>query len=71
MDDGALHPRLRDPDVLRALAREYAAAGGTIRVPQVLAPGLADALPEALREAYGGNTWMADFVNYAGLAGLV
>jgi ethanolamine permease len=28
-------------------------------------------LPLALREAYGGNTWMADFVNYAGLAGLV
>jgi ethanolamine permease len=28
-------------------------------------------LPLALREAYGGNTWVADFVNYAGLAGLV
>ncbi|WP_324278388.1 amino acid permease [Blastococcus brunescens] len=28
-------------------------------------------LPLALREAYGGNPWMADFVNYAGLAGLV
>jgi ethanolamine permease len=28
-------------------------------------------LPLALREAYGGNTWIADFVNYAGLAGLV
>jgi ethanolamine permease len=28
-------------------------------------------LPLALREAYGGNTWLADFVNYAGLAGLV
>jgi ethanolamine permease len=28
-------------------------------------------LPEALRAAYDGNTWMADFVNYAGLAGLV
>ncbi|WP_104524611.1 ethanolamine permease [Blastococcus atacamensis] len=28
-------------------------------------------LPEALRAAYGGNTWMADVVNYAGLAGLV
>jgi len=28
-------------------------------------------LPEALRQAYGGNTWMASFVNYVGLAGLV
>ncbi|MHA7305634.1 ethanolamine permease [Arthrobacter sp. TMN-49] len=28
-------------------------------------------LPEALRLAYGGNTFLADFVNYAGLAGLV
>ncbi|MCV2488259.1 ethanolamine permease [Geodermatophilus sp. YIM 151500] len=28
-------------------------------------------LPLALREAYGGNPWVADFVNYAGLAGLV
>jgi ethanolamine permease len=28
-------------------------------------------LPLALREAYGGNTLLADFVNYAGLAGLV
>jgi ethanolamine permease len=28
-------------------------------------------LPEALRVAYGGSTWMADFVNYVGLAGLV
>ncbi|MCU1531296.1 MAG: ethanolamine transporter [Arthrobacter sp.] len=28
-------------------------------------------LPEALRLAYGGNTVLADFVNYAGLAGLV
>ncbi|CAN5310473.1 ethanolamine permease [soil metagenome] len=28
-------------------------------------------LPLALREAYGGNTFLADFVNYAGLAGLV
>ncbi|WP_017587139.1 ethanolamine permease [Nocardiopsis ganjiahuensis] len=45
-----------------------------------LAPGGAGAsvmagsdnpLPEALREAYGGNTLLADFVNYVGLAGLV
>ena len=28
-------------------------------------------LPLALREAYGGDTWAADFVNYVGLAGLV
>ncbi|MGH3469347.1 MAG: ethanolamine permease, partial [Thermocrispum sp.] len=28
-------------------------------------------LPDALREAYGGNTFLADFVNYVGLAGLV
>lgn len=28
-------------------------------------------LPLALREAYGGNTVLADFVNYVGLAGLV
>ena len=46
----------------------------------VLAPGgagsstiqeSANPLPEALREAYGGNTWAADVVNYIGLAGLV
>lgn len=46
----------------------------------VLVPGAAGAeamstsdnpLPEALRIAYGGNTFLADFVNYAGLAGLV
>ena len=28
-------------------------------------------LPLALREAYDGPTWMSDFVNYVGLAGLV
>jgi ethanolamine permease len=28
-------------------------------------------LPLALREAYGGTPWMAAFVNYVGLAGLV
>ncbi len=28
-------------------------------------------LPEALRAAYGGDTWMSTFVNYVGLAGLV
>jgi ethanolamine permease len=28
-------------------------------------------LPEALRVAYDGDTWMSDFVNYVGLAGLV
>ena len=28
-------------------------------------------LPEALRAAYGGDTWAADVVNYIGLAGLV
>jgi ethanolamine permease len=28
-------------------------------------------LPEALRVAYGGNTLIAEFVNYVGLAGLI
>ena len=28
-------------------------------------------LPEAIRSAFGGDTWVADFVNYVGLAGLV
>jgi ethanolamine permease len=28
-------------------------------------------LPEALKVAYGGDTWMSDFVNYVGLAGLI
>lgn len=46
----------------------------------VLVPGAAGSeamgtssnpLPEAIRLAYGGNTILADFVNYAGLAGLV
>jgi ethanolamine permease len=46
----------------------------------VLAPGgagsstiaeSANPLPDALRAAYGGNTWAADAVNYIGLAGLV
>ncbi|HAP91341.1 MAG TPA: ethanolamine permease [Arthrobacter bacterium] len=46
----------------------------------VLVPGAAGShamsvsdnpLPEALRIAYGGNTLLADFINYAGLAGLV
>jgi ethanolamine permease len=26
-------------------------------------------LPEAIRSAFGGDTWVADFVNYVGLAG--
>jgi ethanolamine permease len=46
----------------------------------VLVPGAAGSsamsesnnpLPEALRLAYGGSTLLADFVNYAGLAGLI
>jgi ethanolamine permease len=46
----------------------------------VLVPGAAGSqamsesdnpLPEAVRIAYGGNTFLADFINYAGLAGLV
>ncbi|MDP3894280.1 ethanolamine permease [Nocardioides sp.] len=28
-------------------------------------------LPEAVRAAFGGNNWLADFVNYVGLAGLI
>jgi ethanolamine permease len=28
-------------------------------------------LPEAVRAAFGGDTWLAQFVNYVGLAGLV
>jgi ethanolamine permease len=28
-------------------------------------------LAEAIRSAFGGDTWVADFVNYVGLAGLV
>lgn len=28
-------------------------------------------LPEAIRTAFGGDTWLAQFVNYVGLAGLV
>lgn len=46
----SLHPRLLEPDALRALAEQFAAAGGNVRIEQVLAPGLADALPDALRE---------------------
>ncbi len=46
----------------------------------VLVPGAAGSqamstsdnpLPEAIRLAYGGNTLLADFINYAGLAGLI
>ncbi|NDL58504.1 ethanolamine permease [Phytoactinopolyspora mesophila] len=46
----------------------------------VMAPGGAGAqalmdsdnpLPEAVRQAYGGNNFLADFVNYVGLAGLI
>ncbi|MCO5171199.1 MAG: 2OG-Fe(II) oxygenase [Planctomycetes bacterium] len=44
----SLHPRLRDPAALVALAAEYRAAGGSVRVSDVLAPGLADALPGLL-----------------------
>lgn len=48
--ESSLHPRLLEPDTLRALAEQFAAGGGNVRVPQVLAPGLADALPDVLRE---------------------
>lgn len=46
----------------------------------VLAPGGAGSqalmesdnpLPDAVRQAYGGNNFLADFVNYVGLAGLI
>ena len=36
-----------------------------------LMAGSTNPLPEAIREAYGGNNFLAQFVNYAGLAGLV
>jgi hypothetical protein len=45
----SLHPRLLDPGVLRGLAADYEGSGGTIRVADVLAPGLANALPDVLR----------------------
>lgn len=48
MSESTLHPRLLDPGVLRDLARDFAATGN-LRVEQVLAPGLADALPDVLR----------------------
>ncbi|MCW8140376.1 MAG: 2OG-Fe(II) oxygenase [Planctomycetota bacterium] len=48
MTDTSLHPRLRDPAALAALARDYRASGGNLRVAGVLAPGLAEALPDLL-----------------------
>nr|WP_221308638.1 ethanolamine permease [Nocardiopsis mwathae] len=72
----------RDPR--RDMPRGIIAAMGVLLVTAfamlILAPGgagaatLADSdnpLPEALRAAYGGDTLLADVVNYVGLAGLV
>ncbi|MDK3258524.1 ethanolamine permease [Blastococcus capsensis] len=72
----------RDPkrDMPRGIIAAMMVLLVTAALMLVTAPGGAGAaaiaesdnpLPLALREAYGGNTWMADFVNYAGLAGLV
>ncbi|CCG04383.1 ethanolamine permease [Blastococcus saxobsidens] len=72
----------RDPkrDMPRGIVAAMMILLVTAALMLVTAPGGAGAaaiaesdnpLPLALREAYGGNTWLADFVNYAGLAGLV
>jgi ethanolamine permease len=72
----------RDPkrDMPRGIIAAMMILLVTAALMLVTAPGGAGAaaiaesdnpLPLALREAYGGNTWLADFVNYAGLAGLV
>lgn len=72
----------RDPkrDMPRGIIAGMTVLMVTATLMLVLAPGGAGAsvmaessnpLPEALREAYGGNTLLADFVNYVGLAGLV
>jgi hypothetical protein len=44
----ALHPRLHDPAVLAELRARFAAQGGCLRIDEVLMPGIAAALPEAL-----------------------
>jgi ethanolamine permease len=72
----------RDPkrDMPRGIIAAMMVLLITAALMLILAPGGAGSaaiaesdnpLPLALREAYGGNTWMADFVNYAGLAGLI
>ncbi|MGE0707547.1 MAG: 2OG-Fe(II) oxygenase family protein [Planctomycetota bacterium] len=45
-----LHPRLREEEAVRALAAEWRARGGCLRVEQVLAPGLAEELARAALE---------------------
>lgn len=42
-----LHPRLRDPAVQDELRRAWSASGGSLRLEQLLAPGLAATLAEA------------------------
>lgn len=72
----------REPrkDMPRGIIAAMLVLMATATAMLLLAPGGAGAsvmaestnpLPEALREAYGGNTLLADFVNYVGLAGLV
>lgn len=67
-------------DMPRAIIVALAVLFATGALVLVLVPGVAGAqamsvsdnpLPEALRVAYGENSWLAGFVNYAGLAGLV
>ncbi|GAA5124705.1 ethanolamine permease [Haloechinothrix salitolerans] len=72
----------RDPkrDMPRGIIVGMAILLVTAALILVTAPGGAGAralmdsdnpLPDALRQAYGGNTFLADFVNYIGLAGLI
>lgn len=72
----------RDPkrDMPRGIIVGMAILLVTAALILVTAPGGAGAralmdsdnpLPDALRQAYGGNTFLADFVNYVGLAGLI
>ncbi|WP_328996716.1 ethanolamine permease [Kribbella sp. NBC_01245] len=72
----------RDPakDMPRGIITAMLILLGFAALMLVFAPGGAGSstiaesdnpLPEALRTALGGGTWVADFVNYVGLAGLV
>ena len=84
-DDGVVPPT-RMAEVTVDRGPTTGAGRGMVRLPRALHPGawwlwalgLATAashttnpLPLALRTALGEGSWVADFVNYAGLAGLV